>query len=91
LDFELVDAGLRNASVFEVGVIGSATKRARFEKRLREAGHTEHHVAKLICPIGVSGITSKHPAAIAAAVVAQCLQLESHHSALNSAVISKAI
>jgi xanthine dehydrogenase accessory factor len=76
LDFEIVDAALRHLS-FQVGVIGSSTKRARFEKRLREAGISKQRVAQLICPIGVAGISSKLPAAIAASVVAQILQLES--------------
>jgi xanthine dehydrogenase accessory factor len=76
LDLEIVDAALRNASIAHVGLIGSATKRARFEKRLREAGVTEPQLAKLICPIGVAGIRSKRPVAIAAATVAQILILD---------------
>ena len=75
LDFEIVDAALRKQSL-HVGVIGSSTKRARFEKRLMEAGLNENRIAQLICPIGVAGINSKHPAAIAASVVAQILQLD---------------
>jgi xanthine dehydrogenase accessory factor len=82
IDFAIVDAALRQSSVAHVGLIGSATKRARFEKRLRGAGVDPDRVEKLICPIGVAGITSKHPAAIAAAVAAQVLQL---HSALGTA------
>jgi xanthine dehydrogenase accessory factor len=76
LDLALVDAALRQPNVAHVGLIGSATKRARFEKRFREAGVDAARVAELICPIGVSGISSKHPAAIAAGVVAQILQLD---------------
>ena len=38
LDLAIVEAALRNPAIAHVGVIGSATKRARFEKRLREAG-----------------------------------------------------
>ena len=75
LDLEIVDAAMRNENVAHVGLIGSATKRARFEKRLAEAGVDPQRIASLICPIGVGGITSKHPAAIAAAVAAQVLQL----------------
>jgi xanthine dehydrogenase accessory factor len=77
LDLAIVDAALRQKSIAHVGLIGSATKRARFEKRLREAGVDQSRIAGLICPIGVGGIASKHPAAIAAAVVAQVLQLDS--------------
>ncbi len=77
LDLALVDAALRNSRIVRVGVIGSATKRARFEKRLLEAGIDQKSIRALICPIGVGDIASKHPAAIAASVVAQILQLDS--------------
>ena len=80
LDLVIVDAALRNASIAHTGLIGSATKRARFEKRLREAGVEAQRVAGLICPIGVAGIASKHPSAIAVAVTAQILQLDSQQS-----------
>jgi xanthine dehydrogenase accessory factor len=77
LDLAIVDAALRNQSIAYVGLIGSATKRAQFEKRLHDAGVSPERIAGLICPIGISGIDSKHPAAIAAGVVAQVLQLDS--------------
>jgi len=35
-----------------LGLIGSATKKARFLKRLRELGHEETTLARLQCPIG---------------------------------------
>lgn len=79
LDLEIVDAALRLTGI-HVGVIGSETKRARFEKRLLEAGVSAGRVAELICPIGVAGIHSKHPAAIAASVVAQILQLDTKNA-----------
>lgn len=81
LDLAIVDAALRNDNFKHVGLIGSATKRARFEKRLLEAGVKPARINSLICPIGIGGITSKHPAAIAASVAAQVLQLD---SALNA-------
>ena len=56
------------------GLIGSQTKRARFEHRLRERGIADEHIARLVCPIGVPGITGKEPEVIAVAVVAQMLQ-----------------
>jgi xanthine dehydrogenase accessory factor len=73
LDFEIVDVALRNTSFSFVGLIGSDTKRARFEKRLREA---KVDVTRLTCPIGVGSLTSKHPAAIAAGVVVQLLEID---------------
>jgi xanthine dehydrogenase accessory factor len=76
LDLAIVDAALRNPSAAHVGLIGSATKRARFVKRLREAGLAESRIGDLICPIGIPGIRSKLPAAIAAAAAAQILVLD---------------
>ena len=75
LDLAIADAALRNAAVARVGLIGSATKRARFEKRLREAGVAEDRIDGLICPIGVGGIRSKEPAMIALATAAQIASL----------------
>jgi xanthine dehydrogenase accessory factor len=54
-------------------VIGSATKRARFDSQLRTAGFAEARVAKLIGPIGATGIAGKEPAVIAGAVAAHLL------------------
>ncbi len=76
LDLAIADAALRNLAIAHVGLIGSATKRARFEKRLREAGVPEDRIAGLICPIGLPGIHSKEPAVIAAATAAQLLLLD---------------
>lgn len=57
-----------------LGLIGSRTKAARFAHRLRQKGCAEAAVARMICPIGVGGIASKWPAAIAAGVAVQLLQ-----------------
>ena len=57
-----------------VGLIGSATKRARFTRALRAAGLAEAALARLVCPIGVPGIRDRAPAAIAAGVAAALLQ-----------------
>jgi len=73
LDLSLVGAALGDARFPYVGLIGSATKRARFEKRLAEVGVPRPRIAELVCPIGVAGIDSKLPAAIAAATVAELL------------------
>jgi len=76
LDLAIADAALRDPRIAYVGLIGSATKRARFEKRLREAGVAEARIEGLICPIGVPGLRSKEPAVIAAATAAQLLVLD---------------
>lgn len=76
LDLAITDAALRNSNIAQVGVIGSATKRVRFEKRLREAGVDEARIASLICPIGIGVIRSKLAAAIAVSVAAQIIMLD---------------
>jgi xanthine dehydrogenase accessory factor len=73
LDLEIVRAALAAGRFPYVGLIGSATKRARFTRVLRQAGIPESRIAELKCPIGIAGITSKAPAAIAAATVAELL------------------
>jgi xanthine dehydrogenase accessory factor len=59
-----------------VGLIGSATKRARFLKRFRAGGLPRETAERLVCPIGIAGIRSKAPAAIATSVAAQLLQYD---------------
>jgi xanthine dehydrogenase accessory factor len=81
LDLALCAAALGQLQVAHVGVIGSATKRARFEKRLMDMGLSKDRVAELICPIGMVSIRSKHPAAIAAGVAAQILELQDTRTA----------
>ncbi len=57
-----------------IGLIGSKTKWATFRHRLEARGFTEEELARITCPIGVSGITGKEPEVIAVAVAAQLLQ-----------------
>ena len=76
LDLEITGKALRNPNIAHAGLIGSATKRARFEKRLREAGVDETRISGLICPIGIGGIRSKLPSAIAVATAAQIISLD---------------
>lgn len=73
LDFDIVQAILQRGRFASLGLIGSETKRARFVHRLREVGISERNLARLQCPIGLPGIKSKVPAAIAIAVVAELL------------------
>ena len=74
LDMAIAAAALKRDFPY-VGLIGSATKRARFEKRFRELGLAETKIRSLVCPIGLPGIAGKDPAVIAASVTAQLLQV----------------
>jgi len=73
LDLEIVAEALRVERFGYVGLIGSATKRARFLSQMRAAGLTEVELARLVCPIGVPGLESKDPAVIAASTAVQLL------------------
>ena len=74
LDLAIVHAALAAGRFGYVGLIGSASKRARFTSRLRKGGIPEARIAELVCPIGMPTIRSKHPAAIATGVAAQLLE-----------------
>ena len=78
LDLEIIDAVLRSPRFAYAGLIGSATKRARFSKRLREAGIPDENISAMVCPIGIPSIKSKHPSAIAAATAVQLLERDEH-------------
>lgn len=73
LDLDILHTALSEDRFPYVGLIGSRTKRARFEHRLAELGHAESRIRAFTCPIGVPGITSKEPAHIAISVVAELL------------------
>jgi xanthine dehydrogenase accessory factor len=73
LDLDLTIASLRAKRFPYVGLIGSKTKRARFTSAMRKTGMAADLVDALVCPIGLTKITDKSPAAIAVSVVAQLL------------------
>jgi xanthine dehydrogenase accessory factor len=73
LDLAIVAAALPDPRFPYVGLIGSATKRALFDRRLAEFGVPAEALGRLVCPIGVRGISGKSPAVIAAAVAAELL------------------
>jgi len=75
LDYVLCHRILQRADFGSIGVIGSASKGARFRARLAREGIPPAQIARLRCPIGLVGIDSKLPAAIAVAVAAEWLQL----------------
>ncbi len=56
-----------------LGLIGSATKKARFLKRLRELGHNESTLQRLQCPIGDKRL-GKAPESIALGVAHWLMQ-----------------
>jgi xanthine dehydrogenase accessory factor len=73
LDLALALAILRRGDAGFFGLIGSRTKRRRFEHRLAERGIGAQALAGMVCPIGIAGIAGKEPGIIAVAAVAQLL------------------
>lgn len=73
LDLRITEAILRRGDARWFGLIGSRTKRARFEHRLLERGLAADAIATMTCPIGLAEIAGKEPEVIAVSVVAQLL------------------
>jgi xanthine dehydrogenase accessory factor len=74
LDYELCRSILRRGDSSWLGLIGSASKAARFRSRLLRDGISRETLSTLTCPIGIPGIESKLPASIAISIAAQLLQ-----------------
>lgn len=72
LDQSICD-GLLARGFASAGLIGSATKWARFRKRLQHAGHPFAEIDRIRCPIGDKTL-GKHPAAIALGVAADIVR-----------------
>ena len=75
LDMAITQTILQRGDFAFFGLIGSKTKRARFEHRLLQRGIPAAQVALMVCPIGWPGIEGKEPEVIAVAVVAQLLAM----------------
>jgi xanthine dehydrogenase accessory factor len=75
LDYELVKTALTRGTFAYLGLIGSDAKRAKFEKRLLADRIDKTSLQRLVCPIGIEGLTGKFPREIAVSVTAQLLQL----------------
>ena len=77
-DLDVVAACLQRLRVRDdlpfIGLIGSATKWATFQRRLQEKGFADEEIQRITCPIGVPGISGKQPEVIAVSVAAQLLK-----------------
>ncbi len=77
-DAAILDAALRRPGSGFIGLIGSATKWARFREQLGSLGHSAAALSRVTTPIGLPGITSKRPELIALSVAAQIAGLLEH-------------
>jgi xanthine dehydrogenase accessory factor len=73
LDFQVSEAVLRRGDFAYAGLIGSATKRRRFERTFTAHGGDPRMLNRLTCPIGSALHRDKRPTVIAALVAAELL------------------
>ena len=89
LDEVLAERILARGDFAYFGLIGSASKRRQFEKRMEARGMPRSRFAAMTCPIGIAGITGKEPEVIAIAVAAELLQARSRAAAAGTATNSR--
>lgn len=88
LDLQLCEHILERGDFRYFGLIGSRSKRKRFEKRLSRKRLAEPSLKRMVCPIGVPHINGKHPGSIAIAVAAQLVQVYEHTQSSAREVVS---
>ncbi|MDP3410276.1 xanthine dehydrogenase accessory protein XdhC [Bosea sp. (in: a-proteobacteria)] len=74
LDYRLTEAALQRGDASYVGMIGSATKRARFEAGFLRTGGRREALSRLTCPIGGADVDDKRPQVIAALTAAELVR-----------------
>ncbi|MFV2033244.1 MAG: xanthine dehydrogenase accessory protein XdhC [Gammaproteobacteria bacterium] len=84
LDQSLAEQILKRDDFSYFGLIGSVSKRRMFETRLHRRGMPKQRLGRMVCPIGVDGIDSKLPAAIAISVAAELMQVYDQSVAGNN-------
>ncbi|SQF99598.1 molybdenum cofactor sulfurylase [Paucimonas lemoignei] len=73
LDLELSAAILKRGDFGYFGLIGSKTKRAKFEHRLRDRGFDGALLQRMRCPMGLSEVKGKLPIEIAISIAAEVI------------------
>ncbi len=71
LDLELSAAILKRNDFAYYGLIGSQTKRMKFEHRLRERGFSPEVMQKMRCPMGIPEVKGKLPIEIAISIAGE--------------------
>ncbi|MEM7497402.1 MAG: xanthine dehydrogenase accessory protein XdhC [Pseudomonadota bacterium] len=84
LDFLLTAEALSRGDAAYVGLIGSATKRARFERFLEDQT-LSGSAAALTCPIGAAGLGEKRPEIIALHAASEIMAALSTHRQTSAA------
>ncbi|MFS0826720.1 xanthine dehydrogenase accessory protein XdhC [Pseudomonas phoenicis] len=94
LDLELAAALLARNDFTWFGLIGSKTKRVKFEHRLRQRGFADPQLARMRCPMGIAEVKGKLPIEIAVSVAAEIIATYNacfgqHDAAANAGPITQ--
>ncbi|WP_404440301.1 xanthine dehydrogenase accessory protein XdhC [Stutzerimonas chloritidismutans] len=73
LDLELTAAILERNDFTYYGLIGSKSKRAKFENRLRDRGFQPETVQRMRCPMGIADVKGKLPIEIAVSIAGEVI------------------
>jgi xanthine dehydrogenase accessory factor len=79
LDLELSAAILKRNDFIWFGLIGSKTKRAKFEHRLRDRGFEPAVLQRMRCPMGLAEVKGKLPIEIAVSIAAEIIATYNAH------------
>ena len=73
LDLELTAALLKRNDFAYFGLIGSKTKRVKFEHRLRDRGFDTARLQRMRCPMGLTEVKGKLPVEIAISIAGEII------------------
>ena len=79
LDLELTAAILSRNDFTYYGLIGSKSKRARFEHRLRDRSFQPETVQRMRCPMGIAEVKGKLPVEIAVSIAGEVIATYNAH------------
>ena len=90
LDLELSAALLKRNDFTYFGLIGSKTKRVKFEHRLRDRGFSPPHLQRMRCPMGLSDVKGKLPVEIAISIAGEIIATYNAHFGQQTACAERA-
>ena len=79
LDLELAAAILKRGDFSYFGLIGSKTKRVKFEHRLRDRGFEPAALQRMRCPMGLTEVKGKLPMEIAVSIAGEVIATYNAH------------
>lgn len=85
LDLELSAALLKRNDFAYFGLIGSKTKRMKFEHRLRERGISAAPLQRMRCPMGLNEVKGKLPIEIAISIAGEIIATYNAHFGQHTA------